>query len=573
MRNRLLLGRTVIFLLLVSRIFSAYGFHYYDDFEDEDCEMMPSHWLTSAPSEQFWAAGCEDGNHYYGQGQLSDSVRYSYLHVFERNPVFTGRFRVAQTQDGYLAFLIRYNAVGSYVKLRYHFARRRYELVEQEDANLLPTIRAAQTDSLSHGWHTFRVVAQDSSVEFWVDDVLKLTSSGIAHRTFDRVGLETYRTVAHFDNIMYRGKYGRVNAGVYERTLTMVDPSGRNLAQHLTIETLPDGSLLGLLATADEQVARTDQMLPLRLIRSFDQGLTWQGTEPRHYNYLLAEEDTIKHCCPQLLRLQSGKLLSLGLTSDGRGQFINSLDSGRHWQKAGSIPNLNRHAIMPDKLTQMTDGAIYGSLQRTLYVSHDEGGHWTPTDSFPLYDAPSRYKSVQEMQLIELPDSTLQIYARDGREGARTLAKSAAKIGQGNPLRDEMNNTPFVSPKNGFNVQRDPYHPNHYYIFWTYNDRRDEPAVNNLPRTRLALAMSYDGAKSWQYAMDVEEWGYPSAGYQYKDNRYANLALHVGPQYLYLTTKRRNPIGREKHADTQVWLTRVDKGKIDPYKSFPGTHY
>ncbi len=574
MRNKLFLGRIVILLLLIIVVEPAYGFRYYDNFEDEDCGTKPSHWLTSSPQQELWTVGCEDGNHYYQQqGRPTDSVQYSYLHVFERNPVFTGRFRVTQAQGGYLAFLLRYNAEESYVKVRYHFGHRRYELVEQEEANQPSIVRAVQTDSLSSGWHTFRVVAQDSLVQFWVDGALKVASSDITHRTFGRVGLETYRTLAHFDDITYQGKYGRVNAGVYERSLTMIDSTGRNVAQHLTIETLSDGSLLGLVATADERVARTNQMLPLRLVRSSDQGVTWRGIEPKNYRYLIAEGDTVKHCCPQLLRLSSNRLLSFGLTDDGHGQFVVSSDDGLHWQKAGSIPNLNRHAIMPKKLTQASDGTIYGSLQRVLYVSHDEGERWVAIDSFPLYDAPSRYKSVQEMQLVELPDGTLKIFARDGREGARTLAMGTFEVGQKNYLQDTISNTPFVSPKNAFNVQRDPYQPNHYYMFWTYNDRADEPSVNNLPRTRLALAVSYDGTQTWQYVMDIEEWGYPTGGYQYKDNRYANLALHVGKEYLFLTAKQRNPIGKEKHADTQVWFTRVDKSKIKPYERFPGTHY
>ena len=572
MRYRLLLGVISIFLLFVAQALTTYGFDYYDDYEDEECGAMPSHWLTSPPTQPFWSIGCENGNRYYQQEQLSDSVQYSYLHVFERNPVFTGRFRVIQSQNGYLAFLLRYNAVGSYVKVRYHVARQRYELVEQEEANSPSIIRRTQTDSLSDGWHTFRVVARDSLVQFWVDGALKVASSTIAHRTFGRVGLETYRTVAHFDDITYSGQAGEINEGVVEYPLEIIDASGRNLAQHLVVETLPDSSLLGVVATADEQI-RTDQLMPLLLIRSYDRGLSWQHITQPTLQYMIAGGDTIKHCCPQLLLLQSGALLSMGLTDQGEGQFVTSSDGGKHWQKVGVISKLNRHAMMPGKLTQVTDGTIYGSLQRNLYASKDEGATWTKVDSFPLYDAPTRYVSVQEMQLIELPDHTFQIYARDGRPRARTLAMGRAEKGRWNDLQNEMNNTPFVSPKNAFNVQRDPYHPHHYYMYWTYNDRQNEPSVNNLPRTRLALAVSYNGTETWQYAMDVEEWGYPSGGAQYKDNRYANLALHVGPKYLYLTAKRRNPIGKVKHADTQVWFTRIDKNKIKPYEHFPGTHY
>jgi len=562
----------IILVLSLVTVVPNYGYEYHDGFEDENCGEVPSHWITRPAADNLWSVGCQQGNRYYQIGQLSDEIQYSYLHVFERNPTFSGRFRGVESPDGYLAFLLRYNAEGSYVKLAYNWMEQRYEITEQEEANLPSVVRATQTEQLASGWHTFKVVARDSLVQFWVDDTLRLTSSEVMHRTFGRVGVETYRTVAHFDDITYLGETGRVNAGVVEYPLNIIDSSGRNLSQHLVVETLPDSSLLGVVATADEQI-RTDRLMPLLLIRSYDRGLSWQNITLSTLQFMIADGDTIRHCCPQLLQLQSGALLSMGLTDKGEGQFVISSDGGNYWQKAGVIPELNRHAMMPGKLTQVTGGTIYGSLQRTLYASEDNGATWTKVDSFPLYDAPTRYVSVQEMQLIELPDQTFKIYARDGRPGAKTLAMGRAAKGKWNDLNNEINTTSFVSPKNAFNVQRDPYHLNRYYMFWTYNDRRDEPSVNNLPRTRLALAVSYDGAQSWQYAMDVEEWGYPSGGFQYKDNRYANLALHVGPQYLYLTAKRRNPIGKVKHADTQVWFTRVDKSKITPYEQFPGTHY
>ena len=269
------------------------------------------------------------------------------------------------------------------------------------------------------------------------------------------------------------------------------------------------------------------------LLSSQNHGLTWSNIQLENRRYLLTKNDTVKHSCPQLLKLQSGHYLSVGLTDEGNAQFVLSADGGRHWQETGVISSINRHGLMPDKLMQASNGKVYGAIQRNLYVSDDEGHHWQKVIPYPLYGAESRYVSVQEMQLVELPDERFKTYARDGREGAQTLAVGISNPNSNwNDLKDEMNNTPFVAPKCAFNVEWDAYHSDHYYMFWTYNDRDDEPLVNNLPRTRIALAVSYDGTKTWQYAMDVDEWGYPSTGYEDKDNRYANHAIHVGKDYI-----------------------------------------
>ncbi len=568
-----------IYYLLLFLLFCAYpplyGYEFHDNFEDETCDTQPSHWIQKyAPGPQSWAVHCEQENHVYQQSNLSDAVQYSYLHVFERNPVFTGRFRVVRSNNGYLAFLVRYNAESSYIKLLYNFEKEQYAIVEQEESNQQKHVRATSQEKLNRVWHHFRIVAHDASIQFWVDGQLKVQTDELLHQTFGRIGFETQNTIAQFDDITYQGKYGRVNEGVLEYALEIPGENGRNLAQHLTIQTKEDDSLIGLCATADDRVVKHNIQFPMFLLTSWDMGVTWKGTAPEKWQHIIAAGDTIKHSCPQLLRLQSGNYLSVGLTDEGNAQFVLSTDEGKSWKKTGVIANINRHGLMPDKLTQASTGEIYMSLQRNLYVSKDEGKSWTLLIPFPLYGAASRYKSVQEMQLVELPDETFKTYARDGREGANTLAMGKSTPGvHWSDLKDEMNNTPFVAPKCAFSVERDAYNPQHYYMFWTYNDRDDEPSVNNLPRTRLGLAVSYDGTQTWQYVMDVEEWGYPSTGSEDKDNRYANHAMHVGEKYIFLTVKQRNPIGEKKHADCQVWFTRIEKAKIKAYDAFPGTHY
>jgi hypothetical protein len=125
-------------------------------------------------------------------------------------------------------------------------------------------------------------------------------------------------------------------------------------------------------------------------------------------------------------------------------------------------------------------------------------------------------------------------------------------------------------------------------MFWTYNSKWDEPSVNNQPRTRSALAVSYDNTKTWQYVMEVDDWGFPKIntysgagdsderqppGYLQKDSCFTNLALWVTPDFLHLTKRRRFRHGEQKLDDFCIFYIRVEKTKINPYPEFPGTRY
>lgn len=572
--------KITVFLLL-GICSNIYGYEFRDNFEDEICGTQPSHWIQKYKSDKsHWTVRCEDGNRVYQQSHLSDEIQYSYLHVFERNPDFEGRFRVEKTKEGYMAFLIRYNSEGTYVKLRYNFKNNLYEIVEKEETSPREVVRATQAGKLGEGWHRFKIEARDAYVKLVMDGQAVVETRQLLHQTFGRIGFETYHTTASFDDIIYQGQYGRVNNGVLEYELDIFSSNDKNIAQHLAIETLKDGMLIGMAATHDERVVSENANFPLFLIVSHDNGYSWENLSVEDRNYVTAGGDTVRHCCPQLLPLKSGSLLSCGLTAEGNFEFISSDDNGETWQKTGgSIPNVNRHSLMPDRLTQTSSGNIYGifydfrAKQYILYVSKDDGRNWSSIIP-PKFNKENTWPDLQELQVVELPDSTLDIYARDGRAGANTLVvgRSIPDVSW-NDLKDEMNNTPFISPKCAFNIERDQYNPQHYYMFWTYNDRHDEPAYNNIPRTRVALAVSYDGTKTWNYVMDVDEWGYPSTGFIDRDHRYANHTIHVGKEYIFLTVKRRNPIGEERHADGHVWFTRIEKAKIQPYPYFPGTHY
>jgi Neuraminidase (sialidase) len=252
---------------------------------------------------------------------------------------------------------------------------------------------------------------------------------------------------------------------------------------------------------------------------------------------------------------------------------------------------------MPAKLGNYSGVLLYPTT-RVLWRSRDNGYTWSPAYVFHRGNRTWNPRS-QEHQIIDIGEGRLAVYSRD--DGAResqpessTIVKRYSSDGGHTWSKYEINNTPFVSSKCAFSVKQDPYLENTCWMFWTYNDKQDEPAVNNQPRTRLGLAVSYDNTASWQYVMDVDDWGFPSYDttsfelnrqaeglekigqrqpYLQRDNRYANLGLWVTRDYLYLTARRRFRHGTHKFDDFCIFYTRVEKTKIKTYPEFPGTRY
>ncbi len=70
----------------------------------------------------------------------------------------------------------------------------------------------------------------------------------------------------------------------------------------------------------------------------------------------------------------------------------------------------------------------------------------------------------------------------------------------------EFKPAPFISPMCSFDIMRDPDNLNHYYAFFQYDANTSDKDMNGgRPRTRTALAVSYDAMENWHYVMDVDE--------------------------------------------------------------------
>ncbi len=108
---------------------------------------------------------------------------------------------------------------------------------------------------------------------------------------------------------------------------------------------------------------------------------------------------------------------------------------------------------------------------------------------------------IQESKVVDMPNSVLRAYGR-GETGFISYCESY----DGGETWEKGVPSQFIAPRCSYGVVRDPKNLNHYYAFWCYEaNTSDKMNDGGRPRTRQALAGSFDGGKTWQYLADIEE--------------------------------------------------------------------
>ena len=335
------------------------------------------------------------------------------------------------------------------------------------------------------------------------------------------------------------------------------------------------------------------------MIQSFDNGLNWTNLELENRVWCKdSDGEYIRGVWPNFTSVGNEWVLMGYKSSTGSNTSHISCNDGKTWEGKGALEVTDKlqqiysghpwqlnMMTMPGKLSSNNFGLYYPTT-RVLWHADHAADNWKPIYIFhsenKTWNPPS-----QEHQVIQVRDSVLALYARD--DGARENwpeSQTLVKRWSYNQGKDwstyERNSSKFVSSKSAFSVKQDSY-TGQTWMFWTFNDKNDEPSVNNQPRTRLGLAVSEDSTKTWRYVMDVDDWGYPLLDslstrnkmprFLTKDNRFANLAIWIGPKYLHLTVRRRFRHGRKNIEDFCIFYTRVEKAKIVTYPEFPDTRY
>ncbi|MBR7097821.1 MAG: exo-alpha-sialidase [Clostridia bacterium] len=272
-----------------------------------------------------------------------------------------------------------------------------------------------------------------------------------------------------------------------------------------------------------------------------------------------------------MIWLKSGKLLTLVR----EGTAVKKRYVAYHCTKKGTViggpynihadEDLNAYRLtMNGRVMQASSGRIFFASGETeneymgqvwVYYSDDDGKTWVKAQT--EFNQKTTGMNLQEGMIVELDDGVMRMYARN--DGGFLVYSDSFDGGM--TWDTEMKYSNFPSIICAFGVNKDPY-TGDIYMSWEYNNTNDSNLVQ-YPRTRLALAVSHDNARTWEYIGVFEElnsaisstWMHMNAGVWFTENAIlATTAKSIdGVRYNYIVRiPRDNLISMARNVDLHV---------------------
>lgn len=472
-----------------------------------------------------------------GRSQDAQALLYTYA----RNFSFAADVKIpAINNKTKVGMLTRWNDDNYYIFAGYDNTRGEW-VIEQHTEDTVVVASSGASLAVKDQWQHLEVLADEAAVSLYVDGVHKMTAPKVKHISYGKLGFYAAGAQLYVDNIVYSGDR-MVSAGMMDTTMPI---------NHTTdFVKLTDGTVLCI----SEQ----------NMAQSTDNGLTWE------------KADNISNFSQNTIRLASGKLLSIRIRqpnpdgSDGVKDYCyTSSDDGKSWDGPYPIQeNWSARITMNGKVIQTSTGRVVfvtgesgsglvseDAGELGIFYSDNEGKTWKAAENF--IGASNTGVNVGEGKAIELPDGTLKLYARTDRG---FLYETISTDG-GVTWDTHMTANPFVSPLCAFNIERDAF-TGDYYMFWTYGNKNDNALRIQHPRTRVALAVSRDGTKTWEFVGDIEEW---SGNY----GRFMNLGIRIMDDTIFMSAARYyGAMGSPVQSRTY----RLDKSKIKTMPRFMKPH-
>ncbi len=221
-----------------------------------------------------------------------------------------------------------------------------------------------------------------------------------------------------------------------------------------------------------------------------------------------------------ILKLNTGELLAV---SNGGGSHVTVrlFDSPEATEHSSQVFLQDIGEALHGRLIQTTSGRIFmcggkgseiwGSI--AIYYSDNKGESWTKTETVINTDVLDGL-IVAEPQLVELPNGNMRLFLRtdggfiyytDSTDGGKTFSL-------------DVKPTQLTSPTTCFAVTRDyTASTPTYYALFEYDVTTADPAMQQGPRNRFAIARSYD-CQQWEYVMEMEDRGTESRLYHVNPN-------------------------------------------------------
>ena len=210
--------------------------------------------------------------------------------------------------------------------------------------------------------------------------------------------------------------------------------------------------------------------------------------------------------------LNNGNLLSLKRIIEGDGlkyygAYISS-DGGATFLGPFAVHSDKNYErfTMNGKVMQASNGRIFFVSGETVnenigelrvYYSDNEGRLWKKSES--LFNQKTTGENLQEGVVVELPGGVLRMYARN--DSGFVVYSDSHDNGKTWDMDMKVSNFPSVV--SAFNARND-FETGAIYLAWEYNCSNDATTIQ-FPRTRVGMAVSYDGAQTWEYVGDFDE--------------------------------------------------------------------
>lgn len=272
--------------------------------------------------------------------------------------------------------------------------------------------------------------------------------------------------------------------------------------------------------------------------------------------------------------LKSGKILSLQRVVEagtGLKYYVAYISSNGGSSFEGPFPVMgdkNTYRFtMNGKVMQTSTGRVFfvsGECENEnedigglwVYYSDNEGRTWKKSAS--EFNLDTTGENVQEGVIVELPNGVLRFYARNDR-GFLVYSDSTDN---GVTWSMDMKNSNFVSVVSAFNIRTD-LETGALWMCWEYNNVNDATVVQ-FPRTRLGLAVSFDGGETWDYVGDFDE----ANNMVFNEFAHWNIGVWPTSDSVFVTVGKR--IG--SFDNWYNYTVRITKDTIVPSARFNSIH-
>ena len=389
-------------------------------------------------------------------------------------------------------------------------------------------------------WHDFELVLEENALVLKMDGATVIETDEIAMPFWGLTGFGIDGGSVLIDNFEYAGK-NKVTAGVK----SMVISNSVGISEIFKTST---GRVVAMNSAAD-------------MIYTDNKGETWSTPEKNTYGVMTGAT-----------LLQDGRLFRLvGRNSVDYISYVSS-DDGKNWTKTGNLSSCreaDRRVFRNGTLTQLSNGRIIIACDETfteynsitgIYYTDDFGKTWhEPKTAMGIQvskglSTKNTGFNVQEGMFAELPDGTVRYFARTGLGFIYYMDShdGGENFGELKPLQ-------LMNSLTSFSVVRDDEDANTYYAIMSYDANTYSYRTIHSPRNRLALVVSHDGMKTWEYVMTLQESG------EVPNWDACNHVLKVFDGTIYVNWNNLN-------GDRRSFVFAIDKSKIRSSARFEEVH-